>query len=306
MAKSNVPSLLCCPVFLKAKTRTGGKMTVAQLYRQSRKLLSHESADFDLSQLFYAQFGRKAGLINNDELVNADDAFIFTRKVKRLADGYPLQYLLGEWEFFSIPLKVGEGVLIPRADTETVVEAAISMLSGIQTPVVADLCAGSGAISLALAANVPNITVHSVELYDAAMEYLQANVSQCNFSEIIEIHQQDVLTSITLPPLDMIVSNPPYLTIEEMQQLSPQVKCEPETALLGGDDGLMFYRSITKSAPFLLNKSGSLVFECGYQQAADIKYLMEQEGFVNVRIIKDLGGNDRCVTGVLGDAKPLI
>ena len=281
-------------------------MTVAQLYRQSRRLLTHDTADFDLSQLFYAQFGKKAGLINNEELVDGDDAFLFTRKVKRLAEGYPLQYLLGEWEFFSIPLKVGEGVLIPRPDTEVVVETAISMLQGLKAPVIADLCAGSGAISLALAANLPDCTVHAVELYDEALAYLNQNVTACQLEQAIEVHQQDVLTSITLPPLDMIISNPPYLTAQEMAELSTQVRHEPATALAAGEDGLLFYRAITTAAPFLLNAGGALVFECGYRQSREVVALMQEQGFTSIRVVKDLGGNDRCVAGIMPYAKPLL
>lgn len=105
-------------------------MTYAQLYRQCRRKLTNDTADFDLSQLFHAQFSPSGQMQRSEAEVSAEEAFIFQQKVRRLAEGYPLQYLLGEWEFYSIPLKIGEGVLIPRPDTETLVDAALELLSG--------------------------------------------------------------------------------------------------------------------------------------------------------------------------------
>ena len=102
-------------------------MTLAHLYKQSRKMLSHDTADFDLSQLFHAHFDHSPGLSRPEAEVSTDEVFVFQHKVKRLSEGYPLQYLLGEWEFYSIPLKVGDGVLIPRPDTETVVDVALEL-----------------------------------------------------------------------------------------------------------------------------------------------------------------------------------
>ena len=278
--------------------RIGGKMTISQLYSQSRKLLTHETADFDLSQLFHAHFGKRPGLIQPQEQASTEDVFIFNHKVKRLTDGYPLQYLLGEWEFYSVPLKVGEGVLIPRPDTETVVDTAISMLNGVESPVVADLCAGSGAISLALALNVKNVSVWAVELYDEAIFYLDTNIIASGYDHIISRSKQDVLDKLELPQLDMIVSNPPYLTAKEMEEIPTQVSFEPATALDGGEDGLKFYNAITQQARLLLKPNGAIVFECGYEQAGQISEILAKYGFYDIKVYKDLGKNDRCVCGI--------
>ncbi|MEG2174684.1 MAG: HemK/PrmC family methyltransferase, partial [Oscillospiraceae bacterium] len=151
-------------------------MTLEQLYRQCRKKLTHETADFDLSQLFHAQFAQYVGRARPEIEVPSDEAFVFQHKIKRLSEGYPLQYLLGEWEFYSIPLAVGEGVLIPRPDTETLVDTALEFMHSHKAPVIADLCAGSGAIALALAEHLPSAQLFAVELSSDALRYLRRNI----------------------------------------------------------------------------------------------------------------------------------
>ncbi|MEG2203837.1 MAG: HemK/PrmC family methyltransferase, partial [Oscillospiraceae bacterium] len=180
-------------------------MTLSQLYRQCRRQLTHDTADFDLSQLFHAQFERSPGLSRAEAEVADDEAFVFRRKVKRLAEGYPLQYLLGEWEFYSIPLKVGEGVLIPRPDTETLVDAALALAARMETPepVIADFCAGSGAIALALARHLPGARLLALELSPVALDYLRQNVIANRMGGRIDILEADVLEPPELPPLDM-------------------------------------------------------------------------------------------------------
>lgn len=273
-------------------------MTFAQLYRQCRRKLTHDTADFDLSQLFHAQFSPKGELQRSEAEVSAEDAFIFQQKVRRLAAGYPLQYLLGEWEFYSIPLKIGEGVLIPRPDTETLVDAALELLGQTGHPIIADYCAGSGAISLALARFLPGAEVYAVELSAAALPYLYANVDANAGGDRVHIVEADVLdgASLTaLPPLDLLISNPPYLTVQELTELPEQVRCEPQMALDGGPDGLRFYRSIAADAPARLKPDGLLIFEAGYTQAQQICEILRAGGYREISLRKDLAGIDRCV-----------
>lgn len=272
-------------------------MTYTQIYQQSRRLLTHETADFDLSQLFHAHFKDCVGLSRPEAEVPPDDAFVFQRKVKRLLEGYPLQYLLGEWEFYSVPLRVGEGVLIPRPDTETVVDKALELASAMEAPVIADLCSGSGAIALALAKNLPAARVYAVELSPDALPYLRTNVAASGCADRIHIIEGDVLAPLRLPPLDILVSNPPYLTKKEMGKLPPQVVHEPAMALDGGEDGLTFYRAIVERALPMLHPGGALLFELGWRQADDVDLLMQMAGFVNVRTRKDLNGIERCIFG---------
>ena len=273
-------------------------MTYAQLYRQCRRKLTNDTADFDLSQLFHAQFPPSGQMQRSEAEVSAEEAFIFQQKVRRLAEGYPLQYLLGEWEFYSIPLKIGEGVLIPRPDTETLVDAALELLSGIEHPIIADYCAGSGAISLALARFLPDAEVYAVELSAQALPYLYANVDAAAGGERVRIIEADVLDDSSLsalPPLDLLISNPPYLTEQELTEIPEQVRCEPRMALDGGPDGLRFYRAISADAPAHLKRNGLLIFEAGYTQAQQICEILRAAGYREISLRKDLAGIDRCV-----------
>ena len=272
-------------------------MTISQLYLQCKKKLSHDTAEFDLSQLFYAQFGQMAQHTRPNDEVAADDALIFTQKVKRLSEGYPLQYLLGAWEFYSIPLKVGEGVLIPRPDTETLVDVALGFLQHRKEALIADFCAGSGAISLAVAKNLPGSTVFSLELSDDALYYLRENTQDYPNIRVLQADVLGDLSGLNLPSLDMILSNPPYLTAQEMVTLPEQVTHEPKMALDGGEDGLTFYNSIAKDALALLSADGLLLFEVGWQQAQQVVEIMSRLGYRSIGVAKDLGGIDRCVYG---------
>jgi release factor glutamine methyltransferase len=270
-------------------------MTFAQLYRQCRQMLTDDSADFDLSQLFRAHFNGAPGLCFSEAEAAEEDVFVFKQKVRRLSEGYPLQYLLGEWEFYGIPLKVGPGVLIPQPDTETVADVALELLAPIENAVAADYCAGSGAIALALTKHRPTLRVYAVEYSPEALEYLRQNVAENGFSDRISIVEGDVCGELPLPALDMIVSNPPYLTAEEMKHVPPQVKWEPEMALLGGEDGLDFYRAIAKNAAHQLREGGCLVFEVGYRQANDVRAILQENGYEGISSRRDLCGVERCV-----------
>ena len=272
-------------------------MTISQLYRQCRQTLESETADFDLSQLFRAHFSDVPGLRFSDAEVDDEDVFVFRQKVRRLAAGYPLQYLLGEWEFYGIPLKVGEGVLIPQPDTETLVDVALELAATMDTPKIADYGSGSGAISLALVKHLPTATLYAVENSPKALEYLNTNVAASEAHDRIVITEGDITAPLDLPPLDMIVSNPPYLTTEELEQVPTAVSYEPREALLGGEDGLDYYRSIAKNAQSALKCGGWLVFEAGYRQAQDICAILAENGYEQISARRDLCGAQRCVYG---------
>lgn len=228
---------------------------------------------------------------------------------KRL-NGEPLQYLLGEWEFFGLPFKVGKGVLIPRPDTEVLVETVLDhfLNAGKHDPEIIDLCSGSGCIAVALQKNLPRSKVTAVELSSEAFPYLTENIRR-NGADV-KIMKGDVLNGELLQnfsdpddfgefrKLDCIVSNPPYLTEKEMKELSPEVKCEPETALYGGADGLKFYRVISCLWKEILKEGGLLAFEIGYEQGEAVSDILRKSGYTDIKVIKDLGGNDRVVTGI--------
>jgi release factor glutamine methyltransferase len=216
----------------------------------------------------------------------------------------PLQYLTGEWGFLNFTLKVGPGVLCPRADTEIVAEAAADALKqqGFFAPDVLDLCAGSGALGLGVKSFLPKSRVVCVEKSKEALPYLKANAAALVPLGIpapaVEAVEGDLFCyAETLAPesLDAVLCNPPYLTDAEMQKLQPEVAHEPAMALDGGADGLVFYRALAEHYRKPLKPKGLLAVEIGWQQKAPVTALLEAAGWQEVRCIQDLSGNDRCI-----------
>ncbi len=215
---------------------------------------------------------------------------------KKRASGKPLQYLISEWEFYGIPIKVGKGVLIPRADTEILVDVALKLANSHAQ--IIDLCTGSGCISAAIATNLPNSHITSIELSAQAISYAKTNLLP--FRNNVEILNYDVLNKTTptkFQNVDIIVCNPPYLTLKDMSNLQDEVKFEPSMALYGGPDGLLFYKQISKIWKKSLKKDGWIIFEIGYNQKLDVLNILKQNGFINTKSIKDLSGNNRVVIG---------
>ncbi|WP_418538367.1 N5-glutamine methyltransferase family protein, partial [Gemmiger sp.] len=197
-------------------------------------------------------------------------------------------------DFMDFTLKVGRGVLCPRADSEVVCEAAIELLKDAEAPVVYDLCAGTGCLGLGIARHLPGAAVTCVEKSTDAWPYLTANVAGTGVQAV----QDDIFTYYNRLPsggADLIISNPPYLTAEEMAHLMPETAREPAMALDGGADGLDFYRLLTAHYRDALRPGGWLVLEIGCAQAADVLALGAANGWVNGSCRKDYGSNDRAV-----------
>ena len=202
-------------------------------------------ARFDAAQLYQFVTGRDHRL---DDGPTADEAARLQVLAERRAAREPLQYLLGEWDFMDFTLKVGRGVLCPRADSEVVCETAIELLQDVEAPVVYDLCAGTGCLGLGIARAVPGAKVTCVEFSHDAWPYLTANVASLG-GKTTQAELADVLTYYTqIEPasVDLIISNPPYLTAQEMESLMPETAKEPAMALNGGRDGLDFYRVLVR------------------------------------------------------------
>lgn len=211
--------------------------------------------------------------------------------VKKRTDGYPLQYLLGQWEFYGYPFRVNENVLIPRADTELIIENTIEICrkNNIESPKIADLCSGSGCIAVTLKKQIPTAEVYAVEISEKAVEIIRENSTLNNVK--VNIINADVLNPETtgkLPEFDMIVCNPPYLTQKEMDTLQKEVTFEPSLALFGGTDGLDFYRKITSLWKNSLRKDGWLLYESGDGQHEDIKNILGKNNFYNITFSYDL------------------
>lgn len=213
-------------------------------------------------------------------------------KAKKRADGYPLQYIFGNWEFYGLLFSVGEGVLIPRADTETLVDTAIELIKKGKFKTVVDLCSGSGAVAVAVDKNT-DASVTAVELSDKAFRYLEENIKKNN-SSVTAVKADATVFSGSF---DLCLCNPPYIKTEVIKELSREVRFEPTTALDGGSDGLAFYRKITQNAKNFLNPQGVLAYEIGYDQADAVSKILSENGFSDIHIIKDLSGNQRVIFG---------
>ena len=213
----------------------------------------------------------------------------------------PLQYIEGKWGFLDFEVQVGEGVLIPRQDSEAICLKAIDLLKGQAAPAVLDLCAGSGCLGLAVKSRCPAARVTAVEKSAEALPWLQKNAAEAlpGFDAAhpaLNVQQGDVFQwnkGQAEGQFDLILANPPYLTAEEMRTLQPEVEFEPAMALDGGEDGLDFYRHIAKAYRPLTKPGGWLVMEFGWQQWEPVKALLEAAGWQDVQRILDAEGRDR-------------
>ena len=221
-----------------------------------------------------------------------------TATIKQRLIRYPLQYIIGRWNFFGREFFVGPGVLIPRSDTETLIDICLETLKSKQNSRVIDLCAGTGCIGITIKGECNTAEVTLVEKFDEALVYTKKNVEHNNVD--VKVIKGDVLATEGADGLyDLIVSNPPYIDESDMKSLQPEVTFEPTTALAGGEDGLLFYRHIAKEYKKHLAKDGVMAFEVGANQSDDVVQIMKENGFVNVQTRKDYNGIDRVVFGTV-------
>ena len=253
-------------------------------------------ADFDAGELFRLVTGQDARLA--DRPLTAEQAAKLEALTARRATREPLQYLCGSWPFLDFELAVGPGVLCPRADTEVVAEAAAQMLAGVQAPKVLDLCAGTGCLGLGVKRFCPEADVTCVEKSPEAFRYLKKNAVSALKQGTARAVEGDLFNywqGLPEGELDLIVSNPPYLTAAEMRQLQPEVAREPAMALEAGEDGLVFYRALAEHYQNALRPGGLLALEIGWQQREAVTALLAANGWVDIACRKDYGGNDRCI-----------
>lgn len=238
----------------------------------------------------------------SDEIV--DKFFYFIEKRKT---GYPLSYLLKEKDFYDLSFYIEEGVLVPRPDTEILVDWVINTaIERYQNrPInIVDLGTGSGCIGITLAYHLKNAVIYAVDLDNKTLKVAEKNISRHKLINRVVLCNGDMFDGIKSLQLegkvDIIVSNPPYIPREVIEELQVEVReYEPRRALDGGSDGLDFYRRIIPESKSYLNKSGILAFEIGYSQGESVRKLFIKEGFCNIEIIKDFQGLDRVVVGIL-------
>lgn len=234
------------------------------------------------------------------EIVSDNDIEKIREYLKKIAkDKLPLQYLLNEQEFYGRKFYVNKGVLIPRQDTEILVEKAINIVKDkkIETPKILDIGSGSGVIGITMALEIENSKVLGIDVSDVAIEISNKN-REILKAKNIKIVKSNLFENVSFKEFDMIISNPPYISRDEIDVMSENtLTWEPEEALFAENEGLYFYNEICDKGYEYLQKEGYLLFEIGYKQGEKVKTIMEKKGYKEIEIIKDLQGLDRVVVG---------
>jgi len=249
-----------------------------------------QSPDFEAKQLVLYVCGNMFCDVTDEQVQLAK--LLCSKRIR----GEPLQYLLHEWEFYSLKFKVGAGVLIPRADTEVLVDSALEFLKTQKSADVVDLCSGSGCVAVSIAKNAPDCHVKAIEKSPDAFEFLKENIA------LNQVDIQPILGDITTDVdgvYDLVVSNPPYIKRNIISSLQAEVQHEPFMALDGGADGLFFYRIIAEKWFHHVKNRGKIMVEIGYDQSEDVCKIFETLGLSNIKTIKDYSGNDRVIVGTV-------
>lgn len=279
-------------------------MTVNEIYQSGLKLLENnniENSKFEAQSLLQKAFSldRVGFIMHKTDKADENCSHNFLNFIKKRISGEPLQYILGEWSFMGFDFKVGRGVLIPRDDTEVVVNLCIDFLKNRADKKTVDLCSGSGAIAVALD-KISGAKVTAVEIDETAFSYLETNVKENNSSvKPVMADALKICDTFADGELDLIVSNPPYIKSTDIETLQKEVRLEPRLALDGGEDGCDFYREIVNRWSRKLKKGGALAFELGEGQADAVKALMTEQGFSDFKISLDFGGVQRAIIGTL-------
>lgn len=267
---------------------------------QYLKKYNVENARLDAEYIFAYVLGVKriSLMLNFDEEISEENKNLIRQYIVRRGKyREPLQYIVKEWEFYGYPIKVDGRVLIPRQDTEILVEQCIYLMKEKENPKILDIGTGSGAISIALAKELPESEVLGLDVSDDALKMAVINRELNNVSNL-KFLKSDVFQHVREKNYDLIVSNPPYIPVEEYNELMPEVKeYEPRMALTDGGDGYYFYKKISEESVNYLKNGGYLAFEVGYNQGETVSQLMEKNGFQIIGRVADYGGIERVIIG---------
>lgn len=283
--------------------------TYRELYEEGRRILEQAGlpdAALDARFLLEEVCGTNLQtlLVFPEKKVTEEEVNQYRAFVQRRKDREPTAMILGEWDFMGLTFRLNKSTLIPEQDTEVLVETALEELkrrgSGEAPLRILDLCTGSGCILLSLLHELRNAGGLGTDLSEEALEAARENAVRLGLQERAAFRQGDLWEPVGDERFDLIVSNPPYVPTDIIPTLEPEVRCgEPYAALDGGEDGLVFYRRILKEAAGHLKPSGIIIVESGFDEAAQIAALMQDQKLLGIRTVKDYGGLDRVVLGAL-------
>ncbi len=277
-------------------------MTLQDLRREVKELFKEnniDSPETDSGLLLMHVFNLSKTRLILDNFIVTDEQSIQTMSMaKRRICGEPIQYIIGHCPFMDLDFKVNPATLIPRQDTEILVETVSRFVKKNNSASLWDIGCGSGCIGITLAHIHPKLFVTEFDISQSALDTAKETAKFYNLSDRINFVCHDILSGMpSLPKPDIIVSNPPYIPSADILSLQKEVRdFEPLSALDGGEDGLIFYREITKGAP--LSPGGMLAFEIGYDQGDSVPRILRENGYTDVNLIYDLSGNPRVVTGI--------
>lgn len=283
--------------------------TYRELYEEGRRILEQAGlpdAALDARFLLEEVCGTNLQtlLVFPEKKVTEEEVNQYRAFIQRRKDREPTAMILGEWDFMGLTFRLNKSTLIPEQDTEVLVETALEELKRRgpgEVPLrILDLCTGSGCILLSLLHELGNAGGLGTDLSEEALEAARENAVRLGLQERAAFRQGDLWEPVGDERFDLIVSNPPYVPTDVIPTLEPEVRCgEPYAALDGGEDGLVFYRRIVKEAAGHLKPSGIIIVESGFDEAAQIAALMQDQKLRGIRTVKDYGGLDRVVLGAL-------
>lgn len=280
-------------------------MTIRELFNTYMEELSHisDTPKLDIEILLSKALGDVDRLyihLNLHKELTKEQLDSFNKMIQDRLKGRPIAYIVNNREFMGLDFYVEEGVLIPRPDTEPLVEEVIELVKGKENLKIVDIGTGSGAITVSLAKYIKDCQVYSLDISDKALSIGLKNAISNEVENKINFIKSNIFSGIEDKglELDVIVSNPPYIRRADIETLHTQVKdYEPYIALEGGEDGLNFYRDITRESVKYLKDKGILAFEVGHDQAEDVSEILKHNGYTNIYTKKDLQGIDRVVIG---------
>ena len=256
-----------------------------------KDILETNNNDLIIALTYLLNTNKNLLFLNKEEILDKKIEIELKKINYKINEGYPLQYAIGKWNFYGLDLLVDKRALIPRYETEILVDLIINDNSNNKK--ILDIGTGSGAISLALSKNLKDSKIIGVDISKKAIDLANENKIKLNINNV-EFKESDIFSNID-EKFDIIVSNPPYINKEDFEKLDNKLYYEPQNALYGGEDGLYFYKKIIKNAKNFLNKNGKIYLEIGYDQKDSISNLLEEYGYKQIESYKDFNDFDRII-----------